>query len=178
MAGNLMRIENDRLIIRNLEKRDLKGLETLRCDQQVYCYEPTFLMELQGTPEEALETIRHMNLYENRQCILGVYEKAAPSVLVGLAEMYDFKPSGKVISLGYRFLSRYWGKGIATSCVRALLNYLQSNTEVELVTAHVIPDNKASARCLLKNGFEYLLTKPEDWGYSKPLVADVFTLDC
>ena len=50
---NSMYIENDRLIIRSLEKQDLKGLEALGCDQLVYCYEPTFLMELHGTPEEA-----------------------------------------------------------------------------------------------------------------------------
>ena len=173
-----MRIENDRLVIRGLQKEDLEGLAALRCDQRVYRYEPTFLMELQGTPEEALETIRHTDLYEDRQCILGVFEKTAPSVLVGLAELYDFKPSGKVISLGYRFLSAYWGRGIASSCVRALLSYVQSQTEVELVTAHVIPDNKASARCLLKNGFVYLLTKPEDWGYGQPRVAEVYTFDC
>ena len=178
MIENPICIENDRLVIRSLKKRDLKGLEALRCDQRVYCYEPTFLMELQGTPEEALETLQHMDLYEDRQCILGVYEKTAPSILVGLAELYDFKPSGKVISLGYRFSSKYWGKGIASSCVRALLNYIQNNTEVELVTAHVIPENKASARCLLKNGFEYLLTKQEDWGCSHLCVADVYTFDC
>ena len=47
-----------------------------------------------------------------------------------------------------------------------------------MVTAHVIAENKASARCLLKNGSEYLLTKTEDWGYSRPCVADVYTLDC
>jgi hypothetical protein len=44
-----------------------------------------------------------MDLEEHRQCILGVYEKTDPSVLAGLAEFYDFKPSGKVISIGYRF---------------------------------------------------------------------------
>ena len=173
-----MRIENDRLVIRSLKKGDLKGLEALRCDEWVYRYEPTFLMELQGTPEEALERIQNTDLYEDRQCILGVYKKTAPSTLVGLVELYDFKPSGKVISLGYRFLSKYWGKGIASSCVRAMLKHVQSNTEVELVTAHVIPENRASARCLLKNGFEYLISKKEDWGNGRILNADVYTLDC
>ena len=48
---------------------------------------------------------------------------------------------------------------------------------VKLITAHVLPDNKASSRCLIKNGFEYLLTKTEDWGYAYPCVADVYTLD-
>lgn len=178
MGCNPIYIENDKLIICNLKDRDLKGLEALRCDPRVYRYEPTFLAELQGTPEEALETIQKMDLYEDRQCILGVYEKTDPCVLVGLAEFYDFKTSGKVISLGYRFLSEYWGRGIASCCTQALLNYIQNNTEVELVTAHVIIENIASARCLEKNGFEYQLTKTEDWGYSQSSVADVYTFDC
>ena len=97
--------------------------------------------------------------------------------MVGLAEFYDFKASGKTISIGYRFLSRFWGKGIGSSCVQALLKYVQSNTEAELVTAHVIPGNTASARCLLKNGFEYLLTKEEDWGHEHLTTADVYTWD-
>lgn len=178
MIRNPKHIENDRLIICSLTDRDLKGLEVLRCDKRVYCYEPTFLAELQGTPEAALKAIQKMDLYADRQCILGVYEKTDPSVLVGLAELYDFKPSGKVISLGYRFLSKYWGKGIATSCIQALLKYIQNNTKVELITAHVLPENKASARCLLKNKFEFLLTKTEDWGYEQLCVADVYTFDC
>ena len=47
--------------------------------------------------------------------------------------------------MGYRFLSKYWGRGITTCCIRALLQYIQSNPDVELVTAHLIPQNKASA---------------------------------
>ena len=177
MTNDPIRIESDRLLICNLDNRDLEGLKALRSDRRVYCYEPTFLIELQGSPEEALETIQNMDLFEDRQCILGVYEKANPSVLIGLAELYDFKPSGKVISIGYRFLPEYWGKGIASNCVNALLEYIRNNTDVEMVTAHVITENKASARCLIKNGFEYLLTKEEDWGHSQPCIADVYTLD-
>ncbi len=51
MTVNPILIENDRLIIRSLEKQDLKGLEALRRDQQIYRFEPAFLMELQKTPE-------------------------------------------------------------------------------------------------------------------------------
>ena len=178
MSHNPIYIENDRLLIRNLEKQDLDGLKAMRYDQRVYRFEPTFLAELQGSIEEAQEVILNMDLDEDRQCILGVYQKTDPSVLVGLAEFYDFKPSGKIISIGCRFLSKYWGQGIASSCIHALLQYIQNYTEVELVTAHVLPENKASARCVLKNGFEYLLTKTEDWGYGRLSVTDVYTFDC
>lgn len=170
-------IENDRLLICGLKDGDLDALSSMRSDLRVYRFEPTFLAELQGSPEEALRSIRSMDLHRDRQCILGIYERARPDELAGLAELYDYKPSGKVISIGYRLAYQYWGRGIATSCVRALMDYLRSNTEVELVTAHVIPENQASAHCLIKNGFEYLLTKEEDWGYGEPCTADVYTLD-
>ena len=170
-------IENNRLLIRSLEKQDIAGLKKIRGDQRVYRYEPTFLLELQGTPENALKVIQSKDLYENRQCILGVFEKREVPVFVGLAELYDYKLSGKVISLGYRFLSEYWGRGLAGSCVHALIEYIQNNTEIEMLTAHVLPENKASSRCLLKNGFEYLLTKTEDWGYADLSIADVYILE-
>ena len=177
MCKERILIENDILFIRELSDRDLDGLTAMRNDMQIYRYEPTFLAELTGTPEEALRAIRSMDLNEDRQCILGIYEKSDPDVLAGLAELYDYKLSGKVISIGYRLRPECWGKGIGTACVHALLGFIHDNTEVTLVTAHVIPENEASARVLLKNGFEYLLTKTEDWGHGGPTVADVYTLD-
>ena len=178
MSNNPIYIENERLLIHCLKKQDLNSLASMRCDPEVYRYEPVFLAERQGSSEAALESLRRMDLYENRQCILGVYEKTDSSILVGLAELYDYKPSGKVISIGCRFKSEYWGRGIASSCIHALLEFIQSKTKVELVTAHVRPENKASAQCLLKNGFEYLLTKTEDWGYDQRCLAEVYTFDC
>ena len=174
----MIHIENERLLICTLKDNDLQALKALRNCEIVYRYEPSFLLECQDSAEEALKTLQDMDLFVNRQCILGVYEKEDPGTLVGLAEFYDFKPFGKIIWIGYRFLPKYWGKGIATSCVRALLRFLKNEKEVQMVSVHVLPDNKASARCLIKNGFEYLISKKEDWGDGKILQADVYTLDC
>lgn len=171
-------IENDRIIIHKLKDGDLCALKEMREDMQIYLYEPTFLPELEGSPEEALRNLQNADLIEDRQCVLGIYEKTDQDVLVGLVELYDYKPSGKVISIGYRLIPRFWGRGIASNCVSVLLEYIKNNTEVELVTAHVIPDNKASSHCLLKNGFEYLLTKKEDWGHGELSEAEVYTFDC
>lgn len=170
-------IENDRLLIRNLRDQDLDRLKAMRNDPRIYRYEPTFLAELKGSPEEALKTIQGMDLDRDRQCIWGIFEKKDPDTLAGLAELYDYKPSGKVISMGYRLIPEYWGRGIASRCNRALIDFIKNNTQVELVTAHVLQDNTASSHILLKNGFEYLLTKTEDWGHKSLCVADVYTLD-
>ena len=107
MNRNPLIIENDRLLIRSLEMQDLEGIKAIRCARRVYRYEPTFLLELQGTPEDALEALQNMDLQKDRQCILGVYEKTDLSVMVGLEEFYDYKKTGKVISIGYRFLPEH-----------------------------------------------------------------------
>lgn len=176
--GRPIHIENDRLEIHGLKDRDLEALSAMRNDPVIYRYEPAFLEELLGSAEEALQKIRSMDLREDRQCILGIYEKTDPDTLAGLAELYDYKPSGKVISIGLRFRPEYWGRGMASSCVSALLDFIRNETQVELVTAHVLPGNKASAGCVRKNGFEYLLSKEEDWGLGEPSVAEVYTYDC
>ena len=38
--------------------------------------------------------------------------------------------------------------------------------------------NQASGKNLVKNGFQYLLTKTKDWGFGQPTVSDVYTYDC
>ncbi len=176
MKKEPIQIENDRLIIRGLDDRDLKAIKAMREDPRIYRYEPTYLPELQGTAEDALDRLKNMDLHRDRQCVLGVYDKSHDCDFVGLAEFYDYKFSGKIVSLGCRFLPEYWGQGIATTCVAAMIAYLMDHTKVNLITAHVMPDNVASARCVIKNGFHHLLTKPEDWGHEGATIAEVYTL--
>ena len=107
-----MIIENDRLILRKLNKRDLPTLKILRDSPIVYRYEPTYLAERQDTPEKALMLLQQLDLDRDRQCILGVYQKTRPDLLVGLAELYDYKPSGKIIST---FAD---GRGSRSLCVK------------------------------------------------------------
>ena len=173
-----MFMENERLLLHPLRDEDLDSLTRFVNDPKIYRYEPTYLPELQDSPEKILTVLQKTDLCRDRQCVLGIYEKKTPEILAGLAELYDYKRTGKVISVGYRLAEEFWGKGIGSSCVQALLRFIRNETEVSLVTAHVIPDNIASAKVLLKNGFEYLFTKQEDWGHGHPTTADVYTYDC
>ena len=170
-------VTNPDLILHSLTDDDLGFLRAFVSSRNIYRYEPTYLPELEDSPEKVLPKLRHMELERDRQCIWGIYEKSSPEKMIGLAELYDYKTSGLVISIGYRIAEEYWGRGIASSCVRGLLDFIMTETRVKMVTAHVIPENKGSARVLLKNGFEYLLTKEEDWGHEHLTTADVYTWD-
>ena len=169
--------ENDKVILRPLVEEDLPALVRLVNDPLVYRYEPDFLEERQGTPEEALQRIRQMDLERDRHCILGICEKDRPGEMIGLMEFYDYKPSGKVICLGDRLRSDMWGRGLGSSCIRAAIEIIQTYTKAELVTGHILPVNLGSVKTAARNGFEYLLTKEESWGKDKNLKTEVFILD-
>jgi ribosomal-protein-alanine N-acetyltransferase len=54
-----------------------------------------------------------------------------------------------------------------------MVDYLYSRTEIEIITASTMVENKASARVLTKNGF--IMTSSgveEDWGYEHMTIAD------
>ena len=54
-----------------------------------------------------------------------------------------------------------------------MVDYLYSQTDIEIITASTMIENKASARVLQKNDF--IMTAEavaEDWGYEKDVLAD------
>lgn len=59
----------------------------------------------------------------------------------------------KSIEIGYFIGEPYWGKGIATTAVGLLVEYIKSNFDVIRMYAEVFSHNNASMKVLEKNGF-------------------------
>jgi ribosomal-protein-alanine N-acetyltransferase len=77
-------------------------------------------------------------------------------VLVGSIGLKNIDLINKKADLGYWIGEEYWGRGIATECVRLIINYAFSSSDLGLreVMAYVFPENKASIRVLEKNGMK------------------------
>jgi [ribosomal protein S5]-alanine N-acetyltransferase len=56
--------------------------------------------------------------------------------------------------IGYWLARPFWGQGIMTAVVGAVCREAFETLDLAKITAHVLPANEASARVLLKNGFE------------------------
>lgn len=162
-------LRGDELSLRGLTLADAEPLRKMVNDPVVYRYLPTFLYEKQYSDMEYV--IRH--LYDEcfkESIILGVFQDRS---FCGLAEMYGFRDSIHKISIGYRLSQECWGKGIATQAVNLMIDYLYGETDIEIITASTMIENKASARVLQKNGFELVSSAvPEDWGFPAPTIAD------
>ena len=162
-------IKRNRLTLKAITLDDAEALGELVANEKIYRYLPTFLYELRY--DDVNFVIEHM--YDdkiNDSLFLGIY---LDNEFCGIAELYGYNKESRKISVGYRFLERCWGHGIAEEELEMLTDYLFNNTDIELITASAMSENKASAHVLQKNGFS-LVEKDvkEYWGYPEPILTD------
>lgn len=166
-------LTGSRLVLRKITQEDAEGLRALVSSEITYRYLPTFLYEKKY--EDIGYVISH--LYDEclqDSLILGIFKD---NDFCGLGEFYGLRKDIHKISVGYRLLPEYWGKGIASETLGIMLKYLNENTGIEIITASTLPDNQASAHVLMKNGFTLVVSgSDEDWGYEKPLPTDKWIL--
>jgi RimJ/RimL family protein N-acetyltransferase len=81
------------------------------------------------------------------------YKYKSISLLAGTIGIKDIDYVNKKADIGYWIGKQYQGKGIATECVKLVVNYAFDVLELEEISAYVFPDNNSSIRVLEKNGF-------------------------
>ena len=162
-------LQGKRIILKALTADDAAALQELVDDDEVYRYLPTFLFEKQyDDVRTVIERLYDECIKES--LILGIY---CSDAFRGLAEMYGYKDSIHKVSVGYRLLRRFWGQGIASETLGLMIDYLFGETDIEIITASTMVENKASAAVLTKNDFMLVVhAANEDWGYEQPTVTD------
>ena len=162
-------LRSGQTVLKELLPTDSASLQKLVSSPEVYRYLPTFLFERRYS--DISYVISH--LYDEcwkESIILGVFHD---DLFCGLAEMYGYRDPIHKISVGYRLLSDNWGKGIATEALHLMVDYLYTETDIEIITASTMVENLASARVLQKNGFSLAVHAVyEDWGYETPTIVD------
>ena len=171
-------IENDAIVLKQMEESDAPALLLMAQNEKVYRYLPTFLIEQKY--DDKREVICHCNTdeFESKNSILlGIYTKENGTQFCGIAEIYHYDPNSSKVTIGYRLTERFWGKGIATQVVSLLIQYLFTETEIEVIVASHIADNPASRKVLDKNGFTKIASYvEEDCGYKEKSLVDRWSL--
>lgn len=75
-------------------------------------------------------------------------------LLVGTIGIKDINYVNRKAKIGYWIGTYYQCKGIATECVKLVVNYVFNELKLEEISAYVFPDNHPSIKVLEKNGFE------------------------
>lgn len=166
-------LENERIILRQVTENDADAINEMVHNRIVYHYEPTWLFERQYSDiHEMIRNLYGECFHTKQNLFLGIFFKEDRQ-FCGLAEFYDYRDQLHMVSIGYRLREAYWGNGIATEAAKLMADYLFGQTDIEIITASTMIDNKASEHVLEKNGFIMTSSgKTEDWGYKDPTAAD------
>ncbi len=170
-------LENDLILIHRMEASDVDCLEEISWNDNLYRYIPPFLHR--KSRSTLLTAIGHLGGREfdnKRQIIAGIYLKTDPGRLVGLTEMFDYRKRTNRMTIGYRVNESYWNRGIASSAVSLMTDYLVGREHVGTLIANVMPENVFSARALVRNGYvkQPVQEDKENWGGRDKAVVDVY----
>lgn len=147
-------IVTDGIIIRKMVAADLDALYEICSNAAVYRYAPAFLhTDSRKTLETAIVNLGGRDFDRRKYIIAGICLPDSPDRVVGTAEMFDYDPETAMITIGYKVNEAMWGRGIATKAVAAMADYLFRDAGINRIQAFVMPENAASERVLLKNGF-------------------------
>ena len=152
------KIETERLILRPFEESDLMDLYTYASVAGVG--------EAAGWPaHENIETSREiLNMFLEKKDNFAVYHKADQKVIGSLGLRYSWTSRNekykhlKAKEIGYVLSKDYWGQGLATEAVKAVIDY---GYQVLLLDAFGIAhfgENDKSRRVVEKCGFTYIET--------------------
>ena len=161
--------EGDRVTLKKVSMADADALKRMVQNENVYCYLPATLYERSNDDVHYIIDNLYTEAFRD-SIIMGIYVLGD---FCGLAEFYAYNDALHKVSVGYRLLEEYWYKGIATEALGLMIDYLENETDIEIITASTMVDNQASANVLMKNGFVLVNSfVNEDWGYPEPTLTD------
>jgi len=162
-------IETERLILREIDERDVQGIFELDSDPEVHRYLGNKPIASIEESESIIEYI--MNQYKvNGIGRWAVIEKATNEFIgwAGLKYEKEVRKEMNYYDLGYRLKRKFWGKGIATEAAIESLKYGFNSMGLEEIYAGAHINNIASNKILRKLGFRFLETfeydgSPHHW---------------
>lgn len=131
-----MRIETERLVIRNFKENDAAGLWDYLSQPRVNC----FLNEKLNTFEDAIADVRLRSKDESQ---FAVCLKDNGTVI---GNLFAAKDEPDTYSVGWQFNEKYEGKGYASESARAFLKFLFNDKNARRIYAYVEDYNVRSQK--------------------------------
>ena len=146
------KLKTERLLMRQVNANDAETLLALRSNDEVMKYIPRPYLK---NKEDALELIAMFDdKIENGIGInWGITFLNKPEQIIGIIGHYRMKPEHYRAEVGYMLFPEYNGKGIVSEALQKVVDYGFNEMKLHSIEAILDPENLASERVLLKNGF-------------------------
>lgn len=146
-------LETDRLIIRPFCEADVDAVYAFNSNVEMHRYTGD---KITSSKAEALDIIQNIWLAEYKKygyARWAVIHKA-DNKMIGFAG-FKYLAELDETDIGYRYLPAYWGKGIATEAIQALIPYGLNVLKLKRIIGIAMPENVASCKVLEKGGLTF-----------------------
>ena len=154
-------IETERLLLREITLKDSGDLFILHSDPKVQRYTGEPVVASLDEMERAIRArINNYSKYGYGRWATFLKKDMQFIGWAGLAYLPEFDE----IDIGYRFLTEYWGNGLATEASFAILEYGFRKLKLKRIIALAMKDNLASIRVMQKIGMKFYKLAPYEEG--------------
>jgi len=161
----MVRLETERLVIRELGEEDIPALHAIFSDPEVWRHMDFIKSDsLEHTTEQIRGMIMHNSARPRHAynfAVLGRRENR----IVGWIGFGDPDPPKRHIGqadFGYAFGKEHWSKGYGTECLTAVVRFAFEEVGVETFFGECDKENPASSRVMEKCGFTRIAALTED----------------
>ena len=151
--GEFPQLETPRLCLRELVLEDAQAIFNIRGDYEVTRYNTGLAYDRIEQARDLIQAIRagYVDCAELRW---GITLKPNPTV-IGMCGFNYWVRHDRRASIGYDLARAYWGQGLMTEAVRAMVDFGFSRMNLNRIEADADGRNPASARVLQKVGFKH-----------------------
>lgn len=147
------RLETDRLVLREMTRRDLDPLFALFRDPEVTRYNDVETFVDRHDAEEIFDWVQD-RFRKHIGMRWAITLRSDPSgALIGTCGFNVWLQHNNCAEIGYDLMRAHWGQGLMTEAVGAMLRFGFRAMQLNRIEADVTTGNEASRRVLVKAGF-------------------------
>lgn len=144
-------LETNRLVLRSIENSDANSIFKYLSDEEVVQY---YGLEPFQSINDALEEISwYQSIFSKKTGIRWGITNKGENEIIGSCGFFNRVHQHYRTEIGYELSKQYWGQGIATEALAAILRYGFAHLKVQRIEALIEPPNIPSQKLVEKQGF-------------------------
>jgi len=146
-------LTTSRLLLRNIVPEDAEALFAIRSDEESMKYSG---QDLYKSLAETISVIKMMEeRYVHKRSLRWCIKLKGDDKLIGTCTLFHFDEGYHRAETGYELNRAFWGKGIMTEAMSAILTFGFSELGLHRIEAVIDIENERSKNLLIRLGFSY-----------------------
>lgn len=169
-------LETKRLLLRDVNKKDIAALFNLRSNKQAMEF---IDRPLASNTDEIKAFIKLINkkTKNNETISWAITLKDAPEKLIGTISFHRIELENYRAELGYMLMPEYWNNGFISEAIPMVIDYGFNTMKLHSIEANINPNNTLSRKILEKFGFKKEAYFKENYYYNgKFLDTEILSL--